>query len=148
MTALITPVREITLDGRPAFTTTEQSFTDAGVKWMNDDFKSQFIGLEVAESVEVTFVVSKLNEHSHHAPIISELGGSEKVEASTVHFIDLLNRNKQSREYFILWLRGKDGNLWTVNAFWSVGAEGWLVPADSTSRRSKWRLGSSIVSRK
>lgn len=145
---LLTPCRELTLAGRSAFTTTEQSFTDAGVNWVGDNFKAQFIGLAVAETSEETFLVSNLESNSLCLPIISELGGSEKAETSVAHFIELLVTNKSSSEAFNLYLRGKDGNLWAVTASCCVGGEGWSVRVNSISDPGVWCAGLGVVSRK
>lgn len=148
MTALLTPIREITLAGRPAFTTTEQSFTDAGVKWMSDSFRAKFIGLEVAETDPLPFLENNLEHDSVDDLIIAELCGAENAETSTTHFINLLATNKGSSKIFILYLRGNDKNLWVVGADWDVVLVGWSVCAYSTSRQGVWRDGHSIVSRK
>ena len=111
---ILTLLRTVRIAAQPAVTTSEDYFKEAGVVVMWDNFKAQFLGLEVPATDEVELAVRKLEEGSLDAPILAELG--EKAETSVSQFKAFLAENRKSQEWFIFYLRGKDGNLWAVHA--------------------------------
>jgi len=130
---------------QPAVSTSKKYFEDAGVKWTGSNFESQFYGLEVPASKQTEFAIRKLGEASLDAPILAELG--DKAEISVSQFRAFLAENRKSTEWFIFYLRGKDGNLWAVDAHWNSGFDGWDVDADSVESLVRWLAGDRVVSR-
>ena len=128
-----------------AVTTSEEYFSDAGVKSMGENFKAQFLGLEVGSTDEVELAVCRLERNSLDAPILTELG--DKAEINVSQFKAFLAGNRGSSEWFVFYLRGKDGSLWAVGARWYGDLDGWLVEAFSVGDRSPWNAGSQVVSR-
>jgi len=138
-------VRTVRVDAQPTVTTSKQYFEEAGVRWTGENFKDQFLGLEVSETGEIELVVRKLTEDSPDALILAELGDKAETPVST--FRAFLNANRGSSEWFIFYLKGKDGNLWAVYAFWFVEYVGWYVIAYSVSDPLWWFAGYRAVSR-
>lgn len=138
-------VRTVTIGAQPAVTTNKKYFEDAGAKWMGENFQNQFLGLEVSETKEIELAVRKLTEDSLDEPILKELGDKAETSVSTFH--TFLNQNRESSEWFIFYLRGKDGNLWAVSAHWSSGDGGWYLYAFSVADPDGWLAEGQVVSR-
>ena len=141
---ILTLLRTVRIAAQPAVTTSEDYFKEAGVVVMWDNFKAQFLGLEVPATDEVELAVRKLEEGSLDAPILAELG--EKAETSVSQFKAFLAANRKSQEWFIFYLRGKDGNLCAVYASWDAGDDGWGVNAGSVDSPGRWRVGNQVLS--
>lgn len=139
-------VRTWTASAQVEITTSEKYFEEAGVVWMGDNFKAQFIDLEVPATDARELAVLNLEEKSLDAPILAEL--KERAEISVSHFREFLNKHRNSKEWLLFYLRGKDGDLWAVDAYWDVDGRGWNVSADSISDPSPWGAGRQVVSRK
>jgi len=116
-----------------------------GVNWMGDNFETLFVGLEVSATKHTTLAVSKLEQCSVGGPILTELGN--RAEITIFQFLVFLSQNKESSESFICYSRGKDGNLWAVDAVWSTGG-GWDLGASFATGPFEWSVGSQFVSRK
>jgi len=142
---LLTLLRTVRIAAQPAVTTSEEYFKEAGVVVMWDNFKAQFLGLEVGATNNAELAVRKLEEGSLDAPILAELG--EKAETSVSQFKAFLAENRKSQEWFIFYLRGKDGNLWAVYAYWYSDYGGWHVNADEVTNPDRWFAGHQVVSR-
>ena len=142
---ILTLLRTVRIAAQPAVTTSEDYFKEAGVVVMWDNFKAQFLGLEVPATDEVELAVRKLEEGSLDAPILAELG--EKAETSVSQFKAFLAENRKSQEWFIFYLRGKDGNLWAVHARWRSALGGWFVHACRVDGPDRWDAGRPVVSR-
>lgn len=142
---LLTLLRTVKVDAQSAATTSAEYFAEAEVKSMGDNFKTQFLGLEVGATEEAELAVRKLEQNSLDAPIMAELG--DRTEVSVLQMKAFLAVNRGSSEWFIFYLRGKDGNLWAVYACWYSGLEGWCVVAGSVGYPSGWRAGDRVVSR-
>ena len=125
-------------------TTSKEYFAKVGVKVTGTDFETQFYGLEVAATAVIELAVRKLEEGSLDAPIMAELG--DKAEIGVGQFRAFLAANRKSAEWFIFYLRGKDGNLWAVRA-WRAGDDGWFVRASSVDSPVRWIAGRQVVSR-
>lgn len=145
VSSILTLLRTVSIAVQPAATTSKEYFEQAGVKSMGQNFQNQFLGLEIAATPETELAVRKLEESSLDAPIMSELG--EKAETSTSQFRAFLDANRGSQEWFIFYLRGKDGNLWAVYAYWDGRLEGWHVEAHSVEYSRRWYAGYRVVSR-
>ena len=143
--SILTFVHSLHLAAQSAVTTNDQYFEEAGVKWTGSNFKAQFLGLEVAATGGAALAVRKLEEDSLDAPILAELG--DKAEISVSQFRAFLAANRESKEWFIFYLRGKDGELWAVYADWYSGSGGWYVYADSVAGPDRWDAGLRVVSR-
>ena len=141
---ILTLLRTWTCPAQPAVTTSKEYFEGAGVKWMGKNFEAQFLGLEVLETSKVELAVRKLDQNSLDAPILTELG--DKAETSPSQFRTFLAANRESTEWFIFYLRGKDGNLWAVDANWFVDDAGWNVSAGSVGNRNPWSAGGRVLS--
>ena len=142
---ILTLLRTVRIAAQPAVTTSEDYFKEAGVVVMWDNFKAQFLGLEVPATDEVELAVRKLEEGSLDAPILAELG--EKAETSVSQFKAFLAANRKSQEWFIFYLRGKDGNLWAVHARWRSALGGWFVHACRVGGPDRWDAGRPVGSR-
>ena len=112
---------------------------------MGENFKAQFYGLEVKATDEAELAVRKLEEASLDALILTELG--DKAEISVSQFRAFLASNPESKEWFIFYLRGKDGKLWAVLAYCRVVDRGWSVNAHRVDRPHRWGAGDQVVSR-
>jgi len=142
--SILTLLRMETISTQPAVTTSEKYFQDAGVKWANDTFKNQFLGIKVEGVEEVTLSIHKLDEASLDAPILTELGDKAETPIST--FREFLRENHKSQEWFIFYLRGKDENLWAVSAYWRAERDGWFVHAHSVADLRGWDASRQVVS--
>jgi len=128
-----------------AITASEEYFGEVEVKWMGDNFKAQFLGLELPCTERAEMKVAKLEKSSLDALILAELG--DKAEITVSQFREFLGCNCASPEWFIFYLRGKDGNLWAVLASWSAGGGGWRVEALSVADPDGWLADGRVVSR-
>ena len=142
---ILTLIHTITIPAQSAVTTSKEYFEEAGVKLMGSNFEAQFYGLEVETTNEVELAVRKLEQDSLDAPILTELG--DKSEISVSQFRTFLATNRESKEWFIFYLRGKDGNLWAVGARWYSARRGWDVRAYSVGYSYGWYAGCRVVSR-
>jgi len=145
MGQILTHIRDFSASAHPAVITSQKFWEDCGVKWMSKDFKTQFVGL-VVEAVDAGVLsISKLEKNSLDTPILSELGVN--ADTTVLHFAELLHQNRKSSEVFIGYLRGCDGNLSAVYAFWDTDRGGWYVHARSVTRPHEWCAGRQVVSR-
>lgn len=142
---ILTLLRIVRIAAQPAVTTSKEYFEEAGVRLFGSNFESQFLGLGIGATDETELAVRKLEKSSLDAPILTELG--DKAEISVSQFKAFLAENRKSSEWFIFYLRGKDGNLWAVRAYWSTDRDGWYVNAFSVDGPSGWSAGSQVVSR-
>ena len=142
--SILTLVRTVRIAAQPAVTTSKEYFEEAGVKSTGSNFESQFYGLEVAATDEAELAVRKLEKNSLDAPILAELG--DKAETSVSQFRAFLATNRESKEWFIFYLRGKDGNSWAVFARWFADHGGWRVGAFSVDNPGVWDAGGQVLS--
>lgn len=141
---ILTPLRTVRIPAQPAITTSEEYLKEARVTWMGNNFEIQFLGLEVAEVPEMDLAVHKLMTGSLDLLVLAELGS--KAETAVSQFYAFLAANRGSSEWFICYLKGKDGNLWAVYAGWDTGHGGWGVEAYSVERPDGWSAGGRILS--
>jgi len=142
---ILTMVRTVLIPAQTAVTTSKKYFEEAGVVWMGDNFKTQFLGLEVGAVEAGGLDVRKLEEASLDAPILTELG--DKAKLAIQQFKAFLAENRKSSEWFVFYLTGKDGRLWAVDADWNSDDDGWNVRANSVENPLGWDAGSRVVSR-
>lgn len=122
--SILTLLRTVRIAAQSAITTSEEYFKGAGVVLMTDNFKTQFLDLEVPAAGEAELAVRRLKEASVGAPILAEL--EEKAEIEVSQFRAFLAENRKG-EWFVSYLRGRNGKLWAVDACWLGG--GWGVDA-------------------
>lgn len=142
--SILTFLRTVKLAAQPAMITSKEYFEEAGVKVTGTNFETQFYGLEVAETPEAELAVSKLEQDSLDASILAKLG--DKAETLVSQFKAFLSANRESKEWFIFYLRGKDGNLSAVDARWFADGGGWDVDAHSVAFPSRWSAGRQVLS--
>ena len=142
---ILTLVRTVRIGAQSTVTTSKEYFAEAGVVITGSNFENQFYGFEVAATDEIDLAVRKLEKASLDAPILAELG--DKAETSPSQFHAFLAANRESSEWFIFYLRGKDGNLWAVRARWRAGRGGWGVDASSVADPGGWGAGGQVLSR-
>jgi len=142
---LLTHICTLHIPAQPASTTSKEYFEEAGVRYFWSNFESQFFGLEVEATGPIELAISKLNKDSFDGPVLTELG--DMAEISVSQFREFLATNRKSPEWFIFYLRGRDGNLWAVIADWYSDNDGWDVRAGSVEDPSRWRAGDHVVSR-
>lgn len=127
--------------------------TAANIGWMSDDFKRYFLNV-VEEKVEgVTLTVHRLKKASLGAPILSELG--DCAEISLAHFFELMKRQSKGEAGPLLvngwaniaYIRGNDGNLWAVDAYWNDTDRDWDVYVYSVEDPHEWGDGRQVLSR-
>ena len=136
---ILTLLRTVRVVAQPAGTTSKEYFEKAGVKWAGSNFEDYFYGLEFPASEDTELVVRKLEQESLDSPIFAELG--DKAEISISQFHAFLTANHASPEWFIFYLKGKDGNLWAVYAFLDSFIRGWRVDASSVESPRGGRMG-------
>lgn len=140
---ILTILHTVKIFAQTAVTTSKEYFEEAGVVSMGSNFEAQFLGLEVSAVAESELAVRKLTQDSLDAPILTELG--DKAEISVLQFREFLDANRGSTEWFIFYLKGKDGNVWAVSALWYAGG-GWYVHAYSVDNPDRWRAGDQVLS--
>ena len=141
---LLVFLHTVRVSAQPAVTTSEQYFKEAGVTSTGDNFKAQFLGLEVSATEETELAVRRLTKASLDVPILAELG--DRAEIFVSQFKAFLAQNRESGEWFIFYLEGKDGKLWAVHAYWLDFHGGWYVCAFSVTPPSEWFAGRRVVS--
>lgn len=130
--------------------TSEEYFDQAGVKWMGSNFKTQFLGLTIQVLQKNNLAIRKLEVNSKDGPIFKELGKKAKISISEFHAF--LSANRESKEWFIFYMEGNDGNLWAVGAYWrfadvdGVGDVGWRAHAGPVALPGPWFAGHQVVS--
>lgn len=135
-------LRTVRIPAQSAITTSEEYFKEAGVVWMDDNFKTQFLGLEVSATEETELAVRKLEEDSFDESILAELGNKAEIYVSQMWAF--LNAHRGSPKWFIFYPKGK---LWAVGADWDVDDDGWRVFAFSVSGPPLgWLRGRQAVS--
>lgn len=142
--SILTLLRTVRIAAQPAITTSEKYFKKAGVVWMGDNFKAQFLGLEVPAAEEAELAVHRLGEVSLDAPIRAELGN--KTEISVSQFRAFLAGERGRSKWFVCYLRGKDGNPWAVFAYWYSSYREWDVDAYSVGDPDVWVAGCQVLS--
>lgn len=96
------------VEAQPAVTTSKEYFEKCGpVRYMDDDFQTQFIGLEVPETPEVYVTTYELKQLADAEPIFAELGSFAGIAIS--QFGALLGKMKGKG--FATHIQGKDGAI-------------------------------------
>jgi hypothetical protein len=144
--SILTFLYKVKIGAQPTLTTSEQWFQEAGValELMGQDFRAQFLGLEVPAVGDAELVVRKLEQDSLDVHIMAELG--DKAEISVSQFRAFLAAHRESPEWFLFYLKGKDGKFWAVSARWSFDYSGWHVEARSVQRSYGWAAGGRVPS--
>lgn len=126
---------------------------EANVGWTGENFKALFLN-KVEENVpEAKLVVSQLERASLDAPILAELG--DKAEVKLSYLFSLLQKQSKGEDGILLtngyanifYIRGTDGELWAVYAYWLSCGRYWRVEARSVEDPIRWSGGSQVFSR-
>lgn len=133
------------LPAQPAVITSEEYWKSAGVKWMGENFKAQFLGLEVSAVAEGEFLLRPLAAPISSTPIVEELGEKARTLASQLRAF--LDANRHKSGWFLAFGVGNDGNLWAVSFRWLSGHDGWNVHASPVVALNEWRAGRQVLSR-
>lgn len=141
---ILTLIRTVHSAAQPAVTTSEEYFKEAGVVVMGNDFKFEFLDLEVPATKGIELAVHKLEKPSFDIVILTELGC--KAEISISQFHAFLATNRGSPEYFIFHLKGKWGAPWAVVASWWDQDGGWHVSIHRMSIPETWSDRLLVVS--
>lgn len=141
---ILTLLRTLKIAAQAATTTSNEYFMEAGVVLTGTNFETQFYSLEIEAVAEGELAVRKLMQDSLDALILAELG--DKAEILVAQFHSFLAANRGSEEWFIFYLRGKDGNIWAVRAYWHAGCGGWSVGARSVDDTDRWYAGDQVLS--
>ena len=138
-------LRTVQLYAQPTVTY-EDYFKEAGVVWMGAGFRAQFLGLEIGVLESAELAVHRLTKALLDEEIFKELGGRDKAEISISQFVAFLSQNCKSRGWFVFYLRGGDGQLWAVCAYWLANDGGWSVDARSVAHPNGWPESFWVVS--
>lgn len=122
------------------------------ISYLSDNFKEWFLDKVEEPTGKITLCSSKLLVLSVDSPIISELGGEEKVETKLVHVFHLLSKQPNGEAGLLLtngyvnifYIRNKNGTLCAVFAFWD--GVGWFLRAYSVVDPDRWDDGGYIFS--
>lgn len=144
--SIFTLLRTVKIAAQPDVTTSKEYFKEAGVVVAGSNFEDQFYGLEVPATEETELAVHRLEQASVDAPILAELGNEAEISVS--QFRVFLAANRESQEWFIFYLRGRDGNIWAVHACWNSFSREWHVRAYSVGYPNVWSQGFLVLSRK
>lgn len=133
------------VEAQPAVTTSKEYFERFGPIKMSEDFLAQFIGLEVPETPEVYVTTHELRVMADAEPIFAELGCFAGIAIS--QFGALLETMK--REGFVTHVKGKDGNMWEVQAGWNEEKQYRYIHAEKIGEYhlSVWLPGLTVVSK-
>ncbi|MEX2341241.1 MAG: hypothetical protein WD605_02885 [Candidatus Paceibacterota bacterium] len=142
---ILTPLRTIAVSAQPAATVSKRWLKEAGVVWTGGNFETNFFGLKVAATEAADLSVRRLEQSSLDAPILTDLG--DKAEIGISQFRAFLAENCESKECFVFYLHGKNGELFAVHAYWYSDDGGWLVEVNSVARPLRWSAGGHVVSR-
>ncbi len=124
------------------------------ISYLSENFQEWFLGKteEPRPSEKIIFCYNKLLVSSVDGPIISELGGEEKVETKLSQVYYFLSQQPNGEVGVLLtngwanifYVRDKDGKLCAVYAPW-CGA-GWRLYALSVDHPLRWLDGDFIFS--
>ncbi|MEK7562094.1 MAG: hypothetical protein AAB509_00230 [Patescibacteria group bacterium] len=151
--ALLRKLASVQVDAVVRLVADEKTRKDANVGWTGDNFKKFFLG-NVEEDVEAIIVaVHRLGQSSLDAPIMTELGDRAKIKIA--HFFELLKKQSRGEDGVLLtngyanvaYIKGSDGNVWAVRAYWGSYSSYWSVEANSVGSPSMWVAGVQILSR-
>ncbi|MBI2627119.1 MAG: hypothetical protein HYW77_02650 [Parcubacteria group bacterium] len=129
--------------------TSKEYFEEAGIVFMDKNFQTQFLGLEIKETNKDKgeFDIHNLGSQASSALILKLLG--VKVELSVSQFKQFLASRRETQAWFIFFLRGLNGELWAVSVsrgYGPVSRDGWCVYANSFDYPHDWVASGQIVS--
>lgn len=123
------------------------------IAYMNSTFRTHFLG-KIEESVpEVWVAAHGLTANSRDPAILTALGGEERVELQLAHLRELMRRTQADEERSLkpgpntCYVRGEDGTLWALGAYWNTGARDWFLFAYSVEHPLPWNRGYRVLSR-
>jgi len=123
---------------------TEQAVKDAGVVYLSDGCREEFLG-KVESAKKMRLKTRRLRRNSLDKPIIKERGGWDKVEITFTHFLKTLPIHAEIGTRLLGYIKGKGGTRWAVDG--DRDGDGWYVFRLSVGRPTPWRAGRLLVSR-
>ncbi len=125
---------------------------NAGIVWLSDNFKTNFLGKIEKDVRAATLVASRLEKSSLDKDIRAELG-TDKEETILAHLFQLLSRQSDGKPGILLtngyanifYVRDAKGNFWAVYAGWYSPGRGWHVYANPVNP-DKWHGGHLVFS--
>lgn len=126
---------------------------NAGVTYLGEDFKTNFLGKVEENVTDATLVIHQLEKASPDKDILSELGNNRK-ETFLAYLFELLKKQSEGEtgrlltngHVNIFYIRDAKGNLWAVNARWGSINRGWSVCAISVGGPDRWGSGGQVLS--
>ena len=126
------------------------------VSYLGDDFTAWFLsddGKTEEPITKQTLRYAKLRKGSVDGPIIAELGGEAKAEATLTEVFSLMEKQATGEEGVLLnngranlfYVKDQSGVLRAVFVRWH--GDGWGVDADSVEGPGRWRGGGQVFSR-
>lgn len=149
---LLARVASATVSGAKKFVAKDH-LKSANVGWISGNFDKLFLN-KVEESVgDANLAVSSLTKDSLDAPILAELG--DRAETSLAYLFELISKQSKGEDGVLLtngyaniaYVRGNDGNLWAVSAYWNSVDGYWSVGAYSVGYPYRWVAGRQFLSR-
>lgn len=127
----------------------------ANIGFMGQDFQRFFLPKVEEPVADAAIAVYQLERHSYDAAIMAKLGN--RAETKLAHFFNLLKMQSQGQKgalialndsyVSIAYIRGIDGNLWTIQAHWVYSPPPyWAVLAYPIDRTEEHRCHSRIIS--
>ncbi len=152
MSNLLKRVTTMAVNGTKKFVASEH-LKEANVGLTGSNFDKLFLG-KVEENVgDATIAVDRLEKASPDAPIMAELGG--RAEIQLAHFFGPLKAQSRGEAGVLLvngcanvaYIRGTDGDVWAVGAYWDSDYGCWYVGAYSVGDPRGWIAGFQVLSR-
>jgi len=149
---LLCKVTTVKVSGTARFVAKDH-LKSANVGRRDSNFDHLFLN-KVEENVpDATLMVSRLERVSLDVPILTKLG--DKAETKLAYLFCLLEKQSKGEDGVLLingyanifYVRGTDGNLWAVGAFWDSDYGYWLVEANSREYPYRWNDGNQVFSR-
>ena len=133
------------------FVLTEEVIKEANVyAW--GSFREMFFRKQEQGVTANRLAIHSLGKNSLDSPIRKELGDNEEI--TLAHFVHLLKQQSEGQDGVLLtngyaniaYIKGNNGNLWAVYAYWNSGNRYWSVHASSVGIPDDWRAGCQVIS--
>ncbi|MEK7503289.1 MAG: hypothetical protein AAB556_02490, partial [Patescibacteria group bacterium] len=92
----------------------------------------------------VKLAIRRLEQNSLDKSILKELGKKSTISISQFHAF--ISAHRESKEWFVFYVKGKNRKLWAVRAYWGFIGGGWRVGAFPVSCPRRWSAGRQVVS--
>ena len=150
---LLRRITTVEVNGAEKFVANDQQLKAANVGWTGSNFRALFLNKAEENVGKATIVVHSLEKNSLDVAIMAELG--TRVEIHLCQFFALIAKQSKGEAGPLLvngyaniaYIRGNDGNLWAVYAYWRSACGYWHVYADSVEYPREWHAGDQVLSR-